>query len=429
MTRKKKGRVRANGQGTISRRRDGRVDVEVTVHTPEGPQRLRTTKRNEAEADAWLTEMKHKRNTGAVFNLDAESITFGEYLERWLKDVVEGSVSRHTYRDYKDKVRLHLVPTLGRVKLKALTAAHLQALYRQKIDGGLSPRTVEYIHTTASKALAKAEEWDLVHKNVARYARPPAPEHKEHRTLTVPETKVFFEAAAGDRFETLYILALTTGLRRGELLGLKWADLDLERGTLGVNRSMDTLYGPPEEKAPKRQSSRRMIALVPEAVAALRVHKKRQAEEKLATGPAWQERNLIFSSRIGTPMRGDNLLKRSLRPLLEKAGLPPLTFHELRHTFATFQLAAGERPKVVQEILGHSSIKTTMDTYSHVIPGMQEEAAGRLQRLLFGPTPVTFPSDDENASRNDEERQEKIPRLQGFLWRARQDSNLRPSDS
>ena len=264
---------------------------------------------------------------------------------------------------------------------------------------------------------------------MARYARPPAPEHKEHRTLTVPETKVFFEAAAGDRFETLYILALTTGLRRGELLGLKWADLDLERGTLGVNRSMDTLYGPPEEKAPKRQCSRRTIALVPEAVAALRVHKKRQAEEQLAAGPAWQERDLIFPTRIGTPMRGDNLRKRSLRPLLEKVGLPPLTFHELRHTFATFQLAAGERPKVVQEILGHSSIKTTMDTYSHVIPGMQEEAAGRLQRLLFGPTPVTLPSDDENASQNDEERQEKTPRMQENKKRARQDSNLRPSDS
>jgi len=170
-----------------------------------------------------------------------------------------------------------------------------------------------------------------------------------------------------------------------------------------------------------------MIALVPEAVAALRVHKKRQAEEKLATGPAWQERDLIFPSRIGTPMRGDNLLKRSLRPLLEKASLPPLTFHELRHTFATFQLAAGERPKVVQEILGHSSIKTTMDTYSHIIPGMQEEAAGRLQRLLFGPTPVALPSDDENVSLNNEEQRQKIPRLQGGLERARQDSNLRPS--
>ena len=188
--------------------------------------------------------------------------------------------------------------------------------------------------------------------------------------------------------------------------------MDFERATLGVNRSMDTFYGPPEEKAPKRKSSRRTIALAPEAVSALRAHKKRQAEEKLAAGPAWQEHDLVFPTRVGTPMLGDNLLKRSFRPLLKKADLPSITFHELRHTFATFQLATGERPKVVQEILGHSSIKTTMDTYSHVIPGMQEEAAGRLQRLLFGPTPVTLPSDTESAETNRDVGQEKILPLQ-----------------
>ncbi len=250
-------------------------------------------------------------------------------------------------------------------------------------------------------------------KNVARYARPPAKGHREHRTLTVPQSKAFFAAAAGDRLEALYVLALTTGLRRGELVGLKWTDIDLEKTTLSVSRSMDTLYGPPEEKAPKRQSSRRTVVLVPEAVAALRLHRRRQAEERLAAGPAWRERDLIFPTTLGSPMLGDNLLKRNLRPLLEKAGLPPLTFHELRHTFATFHLASGEKPKVIQEILGHSSIKTTMDTYSHVIPGMQEEAAERLQRLLFGSTPVTLPSEGENAEKNGSGEQERIPHLQG----------------
>ena len=248
----------------------------------------------------------------------------------------------------------------------------------------------------------------------ARYARPPAKEHKEHRTLTVPQSKEFFTAAAGDRLEALYVLALTTGLRRGELLGLKWADINLEKTALSVNRSMDTLYGPPEEKAPKRQSSRRTVLLVPEAVAALRLHRRRQAEERLAAGPAWRERDLVFPTTLGTPMLGNNLLKRNLRPLLEKAGLPPLTFHELRHTFATFHLASGGKPKVIQEILGHSSIKTTMDTYSHVIPGMQEEATERLQQLLFGSAPVTLPSKGENAEKNGKDGQEKMPRLQDF---------------
>lgn len=168
-------------------------------------------------------------------------------------------------------------------------------------------------------------------------------------------------------------------------IGLKWADVDFERATLGVYRSMDTFYGPPEEKAPKRKSSRRTIALAPEAVSALSAHKKRQAEEKLAAGPAWQEHDLVFPTTVGTPMLGDNLLKRSFRPLLKKADLPPITFHELRHTFATFQLATGERPKVVQEILGHSSIKTTMDTYSHVSPDIKKAAFARLGKRLEGP--------------------------------------------
>jgi integrase len=149
-----------------------------------------------------------------------------------------------------------------------------------------------------------------VRKSVARYARPPA---KEHRTLTVPQSKVFFAAAAGDRLKALYVLALTTGLRRDELLGLKWADIDLEKTTTpSVNRSMDTLYGPPEEKAPKRQISRRTVVLVPEAVAALRLHRRRQAEERLVAGPAWRERDLVFPTTIGSPMLGDNLLKRNL---------------------------------------------------------------------------------------------------------------------
>jgi hypothetical protein len=159
--------------------------------------------------------------------------------------------------------------------------------------------------------------------------------------------------------------------------------------------------------------SRRTVALMPEAVAALRVHRKRQAEERLAAGSTWTERELIFPTRVDTPMSGTNLLKRSLRPLLSKAGLPPVTFHELRHTFATFHLASGERSKVIQEILGHSSIKTTMDTYSHVIPGMQEDAARRLSGLLFGPEPVMSPSNGEDREADDGEKKEKLSLLQG----------------
>src|SRR5918997_4035972 len=220
MARQKKGRTRANGEGSITRRKDGRYDCEMPVYTPEGTKRLRTTKKTKAEADEWLTTTKYERNAGTPMNLEADKMRFGEYLDRWLRDVVKGSVARHTYKDYEGKVRLPLKPTLGRVRLKDLTSAHLQALYRQKTEDGLSPRTVEYIHSTARKALAKAEEWDLVRKNVARYARPPAKEHKEHRTLTVPQSKAFFAAAAGGPPPGLLLLAPPPGGQGGGLLGV-----------------------------------------------------------------------------------------------------------------------------------------------------------------------------------------------------------------
>jgi integrase len=157
---------------------------------------------------------------------------------------VKGSVARHTFVDYEGKVHLHLKPAIGHLKLRALTSAHLQALYRRKLDEVLSPRSVSYVHTTIRKALAQAEAWDLVKKNAARFAKPPKETHSEPNSMIVEEAQVFLRAIAGDRLEALYLLAVTTGLRRGELLGLKWADLDLERGHLRVERSLDTLYGP-----------------------------------------------------------------------------------------------------------------------------------------------------------------------------------------
>ncbi len=173
-------------------------------------------------------------------------------------------------------------------------------------------------------------------------------------------------------------------MRRGEILGLKWPDLDLERGSLRVLRSLSTDHGPPLEVPPKSEASKRPIKLLPEVIAALKAHRQRQRHEKLEAGPRWKDNNYVFPTLVGTGMSGNNLRNRSLRPLLDKAGLPRLTFHELRHTFATLELEIGERPKVVQEILGHSSIVQTMNTYSHVMPSMRDEAAERFRGHLFG---------------------------------------------
>ncbi len=374
---------RARGTGTISERKDGRFDAEITLHTAAGKRRLRTTVGSELEADRWLSRIKRDHEQGRL-NLEASTLTVGDYLDRWLKDSVAGTVGRHTYRDYSDKVRLHIAPVLGHLKLADLRADHLQALYAHMSAQGASARTVRYVHTTLGKALHQAEAWDLVPKNVARFARPPKPEHTEREPMSLEEAKVFLRVVKGDPYEAVYLIAVTTAMRRGELFGLKWEDLDLEAGRYRVRRSLDTIYGPPAENAPKRKASRRPGVLLPQVVSSLRNHRRRQLEAKLIAGPRWQENGYVFPTSRGTPQRADNVLKRSLKPLCRRAGIRELTFTDLRHSVATFLVILNVHPRVAQRMLGHGDITTTMNVYSHAPDELQEEAARRLGDLLFG---------------------------------------------
>ena len=435
-TSRKRGRQRANGEGAISDRRDGRKDVELTIHGPFGTKRLRTTKKNRTEALAWIEQMKRDHADGGL-DLDATKTTVGEFLDLWLRDSVKGSVARYTFVDYEGKVRLHLKPAIGHLKLRALTSAHLQTLYRRKLDEGLSPRSVGYIHTTIRKALAQAEAWDLVRKNVARFAKPPKVSHSEPDAMTIEEAQRFLRAIAGDRREALYLLAVTTGLRRGELLGLKWVDLDLERGYLRVERSLDTLYGPAVENDPKSASSRRPAVLLPPVVTALKAHRARQAAENLAAGPAWREHGYIFPTRVGTPERTDNVLKRSLKLLAAEIGEDSLDFRKLRRSHSTCYAVLNVHPRVAQMSMGHGTFDTTMEYYTGVPADLQKQAAEAIGELLFGvpnqpaagSTPGTLPSNPEELAALKAELQEKLLQIEEFEGRARQDSNLRPSDS
>lgn len=255
---------RAWGTGSISPRKDGRFGTQLKLPDWDGSiLRLRTTKNTEFEADRWLTQQKYEHERNIMLAKNANRITVAEYLQTWLTDAVEGTVSRHTYRDYHDKVHLHLIPAIGKVRLQELTTRHLQTLYRKKTEEGLGPASIRYIHATIRKALDQAEGWDLVRKNVAKWAKPPKPEHKEKVVLSVDEAKTFLRSIQGDRLEPLYLLAVTTGMRRGEMLGLKWTDIDLGAGTLKVSRSLDTYYGPAAENNPKRAASRRPAGYYP----------------------------------------------------------------------------------------------------------------------------------------------------------------------
>lgn len=376
---------RIKGTGSISVDPvTGKADAELKVREWDGStRRIRKRLASEKEAERWLVKVRYEHERDMLPSPESERLTVEEYFASWLESI-DGTVSRHTYRDYADKVRLHIVPVLGGVRLRDLTRDHLQKLYRNKLQEGLSPRSVRYIHTTISKALHDAEGADLVRKNVARFARPPKDEHVEKPVMSVAEAMLFLEAIRGNRLEALYLLAVTTGMRRGEMLGLRWEDLDLEADTLKVSRSLDTYYGPAQENAPKRAASRRPAKLPTPAVDALRRHHAAQVANQERLGPLWQESGYVFTTTKGTPQHGDNLLSRSLKPLMRQAGLPEYNFQTLRRSNATFLVLLGVHPRVAQRWMGHGDITTTMKHYAQAPDELQEKAAELMGDLLFG---------------------------------------------
>src|SRR5688572_20255069 len=223
----------------------------------------------------------------------------------------------------------------------------------------------------------------IVPRNAAHVKAPrPAPE--EIRPLSEGEARAFLESArhSGERFEALYVLAITTGLRRGELLGLRWDDADLKQGTLRVGRALVREGGRHTLGETKTRRGRRQINLTPRTVNALKDHRKKQLEEKVKLAGLYKDHGLIFASGVGTPINPENLVKRYFKPLLEKAGLPEVRFHDLRHTCATLLLGRGVHPKIVQELLGHATIAMTLDTYSHYLPSMGDAASGAMRDAL-----------------------------------------------
>lgn len=385
-----KERGRANGEGTIKRkkRKDGRWEGQYTVTMPDGTLKRKSVyARTKKEVAKKLREAIAESEGGLVF--DAGNLTVAEYLERWLEGSVRGSVWHTTYRDYKGHVKNHIAPEIGRLKLSKLTATHVQALYRKKLDSGLAPRTVQYIHATLHKALDQAVKWRLVPYNVSDAATKPRQQRSERDALTLRQVFDFLDVARenGDRFEALYAVAVFTGMRPGEMLALRWSDLVLD-GPEPVARVRRSLSkddeGRPVFKSTKTEKGR-SVALLPEVVEALRAHRRRQAEERLRYSGLWRDQDLVFPSETGGPMNWDNLVHRNLKPIMRKAGLPESTRpYDLRHTFATLMLEQGENPKVVQDALGHSRITHTMDTYSHVSPNIQREAFGRLGERIKG---------------------------------------------
>jgi len=379
-----KAKSRANGDGDVFPRKNkaGKITSYRGAYVgPDGKRRY-VSGRTKEEARRALREARANSGQGLLF--DADNLKVGEYLDRWLSDSVSDTVKATTFERYEQITRLHLKPALGRVKLKALTPAHVRGLYREKLAAGSSARTVRYIHTTLHKALKQAVMDGLIPRNATEAVKPPQPTREEMHPLTPEQAKLFLQVAheAGDRLEALYVLAIHTGLRQGELLGLKWDDVNFDDGSLQVRRTLTITKNGFVFASPKTTGSRRSVKLTQRAIEALRSHLERQLAEIDKVGSLWSENGLMFASETGEPLDRRTVTNMKFKPLLKRAGLPPVRFHDLRHTCATLLLTRNVNPKIVSEMLGHSTIAITLDTYSHVLPNMRDQAAAAMEEAL-----------------------------------------------
>lgn len=327
---------------------------------------------------------------------DPGKLTVGEWLDIWLWDYKRNSIRPTTWDSYEIMVRCHLKPNIGHIKLKDLRPEHLQHLYNQyneKVkEGKISSTTVRYIHAVIHGALEQALKNNLVVRNVSEATTLPQERKKEIHTLTMEQITQLFSAIENDRLFPAIMLELTTGLRRGELLGLRWQDVDLNTGVLTVRRNLvriknhESKEGEKKTKLvfqePKTEASRRTIPIAQQALEELKRHKARQEQEKLLAGPLYQDNDLVFCTEKGLPIDPRNFT-RHFDILLKRAGIPHIRFHDTRHTFATLMLELGEHPKVVQQMLGHSKIAVTLDTYTHVPLDLEKRAAEKLNQALI----------------------------------------------
>ena len=370
---------RGNGEGSITRRKDGLYMARYTVQTASGAKRKALYGKTRGEVSEKLTKAMADRDGGLVFEGDNQ--TLSAFLDNWLAGSVKGSVKPSTFESYERVIRCHLKPELGRRKLKTLAPDHVQALYQRKLGVGLAPGTVRLIHSILSRALDQAVRWGILPRNVCKATIPPRTGSEEIKPLNAEQAKRILETVSGDRFEALYVLAVTAGLRIDEILGLKWADVTLEDETLHVRRTKSSAKSGPVFVTPKNGKGR-SIRLTRRALEALKAHKAAQNAERLKAGSLWHDNDLVFSTHGGKPLDSHNVAKTSFKPLLKKAGLPDIRFHDLRRTCATLLLSRGHHPKLVQELLGHASVALTLDRYSHVLPGMGEQTAAAMEAAL-----------------------------------------------
>lgn len=379
-TSRKRRERRPRGEGSVYLAGNGQWRARLYYTAPDGRLKRREARfKTQREAVAALSQWKRDLSDGLPVAPDR--LTVEQFLRRWLQDVARPRLRPRTYERYAQLVRLHIVPALGGIRLAQLNAADVQRLINSMCESGSSARTVQFTRAVLRAALHQAERWQLVRRNVAALTDPPRVERPEVQPFSPEQARQLLAAARGDRLEALYVVALGLGLRQGEVLGLRWEDVDLERGTLSVRRQLQRTGGTLQLVPLKTERSRRTLPLPAFVLEALRRHRARQLEERLALGAAWQEHGLVFATERGTPLEPRNVLRR-YHTLLARAGLPRKRFHDLRHSAASLLLLQGVDLRVVMETLGHSQISLTANTYAHVAQALKREAAERMDALL-----------------------------------------------
>lgn len=378
-------------RGHVRKRGEAWAYVHDLPPGPDGKRRQhwRSGFKTKGEAQRALSEALSKLEQGTF--VEPSKVTVAEYMKQWIPSI-EMELRPRTLASYRLNVETHIIPRLGHFRLQALSPTHIKSFYsdllsegRSDGSGGLSPRTVQYVGTILGRALRDAESQRLIQRNPAAAVRKPKPSSRKAsiNTWTGEELRRFLDAVKDERIFPVLLLAATTGLRRGELLGLTWRQVDLDVGRLRVVQALVVVGGEFRLTPPKRESSVRSIAVDPTTVEVLRRWRKRQHEERLAWGPAYDNQDLVFSREDGSPINPD-WLTRKFAALVRQVNVPPIRLHDLRHTHATLALQANVHPKVIAERLGHSSVMITLDTYSHAIPSLQEEAAEKVAGIVFG---------------------------------------------
>jgi integrase len=386
---------RSNNDGSVYQRKDGRWVGQITLNG----KRKYNYSNTKREATAWINDMKKQIERGT--SLIATEITLREYFEEWLK-AESMHLKPKTFQDYKGVVVRHINPTLGKLKLNQVTPYAIQQLYNHKMESSQSKRIVCSIHAVLHHALNDAMKQDLIGRNPADAVTRPRYRPATFTALDANQVTCLLSHARNTRYEAMLYLAVTTGMRIGELMGLQWKHIDWDNHKIQVRQQLQRIKGEGLVFTdPKSRTSRRSISLGNVAMDMLRKQARQLEWERLLAGERWEDHDLVFPNTLGKPSERGNFY-RAFKEMLKAANLPDIRVHDLRHTAATLMMQEGTHPKIVQSRLGHSQISLTMDTYSHVMPDMQNEIADKLDQLL-APAAIEI-KENEKALKNDAEK-------------------------